>query len=351
MKKNKKNLIFIGPLPPPIHGFSTINSKVLEILKSKYKNILILDPNPKVFLNFALFRKILKLFIFIKSIPGLLYFSFKNKKSIIYLSLSGSFGIFFDFFYTFLSSFFSRDFFFHHHSFNYLNKKKLSISFLFFLLRNKNLTHIVLCSNMSEHLIKLYNVKKHNVLIQSNSFFLNKLSKFSLKKNIKNIGYFGSIEKNKGILDFILCSRYFVNSDIDYNFFVAGNLYKNYYLKLLSHEKNIKYLGPVYGLKKDNFFKMIDVLIYPTLNDAEPLVILEALSYNIIVISRDIGCINNIIDNDCGFLINSDLNFADESIKILKSIQNNHKVINKLSLNSNIKFKKLSSNDIISRWL
>jgi len=68
--------------------------------------------------------------------------------------------------------------------------------------------------------------------------------------------------------------------------------------------ENIKYLGPLYGIEKYKKMNQSDVLVYPTLNDAFPLVILEAMQVQLPIIASKIGAIPEILEhNDSGLLI------------------------------------------------
>ena len=63
---------------------------------------------------------------------------------------------------------------------------------------------------------------------------------------------------------------------------------------LVSKSKNIQgveIIGPVYNEEKKQFFSDIDLLILPSINEAEPLVIYEAFSYGIPVVAFGVGCI------------------------------------------------------------
>lgn len=85
-----------------------------------------------------------------------------------------------------------------------------------------------------------------------------------------------------------------VASEEKYHTFIATN----------SLSEHIHYLGPHYGEDKNRLFEEADIFIHPTLNDAFPLVILEAMNYGLPVISTFEGAIPEIIENGkTGFLV------------------------------------------------
>lgn len=85
----------------------------------------------------------------------------------------------------------------------------------------------------------------------------------------------------------------------------------------------ITYLGPKHGDEKYKCLYDSDILVYPTLNDAFPLVLLEAMQFGIPVIASVEGAIPEIVDNGVtGFLAEKNRpDLIAEKMKIL--IENN----------------------------
>ncbi|MDZ7400717.1 MAG: glycosyltransferase family 4 protein [candidate division KSB1 bacterium] len=69
---------------------------------------------------------------------------------------------------------------------------------------------------------------------------------------------------------------------------------------------NIQFLGPVYDERKIELLCNSDILVYPSINDGLPLVILESMAAGNVVISiRDVGAISDVVlHNETGILIN-----------------------------------------------
>lgn len=69
---------------------------------------------------------------------------------------------------------------------------------------------------------------------------------------------------------------------------------------------NVSYVGPVYGEAKWQLYASHDVFVHPTLDDAFPLVVLEAMQHGLPVVSTRVGAIPDIVvDNETGFLVDA----------------------------------------------
>ena len=74
---------------------------------------------------------------------------------------------------------------------------------------------------------------------------------------------------------------------------------------LKKYPDSINYRGPVHGSNKKEFFNDIHIMLFPSRykNEAQPLVVFEALSYGVPVICFNRGCIENMVDSTCGMLV------------------------------------------------
>ena len=85
--------------------------------------------------------------------------------------------------------------------------------------------------------------------------------------------------------------------------------------------QNIKYVGPVFGDAKRDFYAGLDAFVFPTKykNEAEPLVILEALMYGCPVVANNRGCIGGLLADGVGALVMNADAFAIEASEVLQS--------------------------------
>jgi glycosyltransferase involved in cell wall biosynthesis len=65
----------------------------------------------------------------------------------------------------------------------------------------------------------------------------------------------------------------------------------------------VRYVGAVYGDAKQELLRTHDVFALPTLRDAFPLVVLEAMQHALPVVATTEGALRDIVDADSGFLV------------------------------------------------
>jgi len=154
----------------------------------------------------------------------------------------------------------------------------------------------------------------------------NVISYWMSKKNINNqitkvptFGYLGRINKNKGIEDLL---EVFNSLEDEYELKIGGVGEESYVNKIKkninqSQNKKIEFLG--YVENQDKFFQKIDFFVFPSYSEGLGLVLLEAMSYQKICITRNVPPMNTFINNHSGYLF-SDNNELSDVIKM--SIQN-----------------------------
>ncbi|OGP75340.1 MAG: hypothetical protein A2W09_07215 [Deltaproteobacteria bacterium RBG_16_50_11] len=80
------------------------------------------------------------------------------------------------------------------------------------------------------------------------------------------------------------------------------------------------YRGSVYGEAKESFFRDIDVFIFPSryVHETQPLVIFEAMSLGVPVISYSRGCIGDDLSESGGFGIPPESDFVAATLPIIR---------------------------------
>ncbi len=301
-----KHVAFVGPLPPPVHGFSNICAMMLDLLKARMV-VVVFDRAPKVSNRFlTILLQLAKPLLF-------LLVCLRRRNVILYLALSGGSGQVIDCIYVLVSKLFGRRVFIHHHSFSYINAPSLINRCLFALIRED--THIVLSRNMGIALTGLYDLNAARVRVISNAAFYDTAdSNMRVPNNTSapiQIGFLSNITFEKGFVEFFGILTALRHRGIEYRAHIAGPLApvaRQTFAELLASSSDVEYVGPIYGEAKERFYNQLDIFLFPTkyVNEAEPLVIYEAMRRAVHVIACDRGAISEMLDNGAGLVVTLD---------------------------------------------
>lgn len=300
-------MIFLGPLPPPVHGFSWVSKEMFLRLKAAEEIDFFVDLAPhSFFITVLSYIRFFFALIKIRSRPT------------IYIAVSGGLRQLLDILFVAIGLIFKCNFYVHHHSFSYLNSKKLYSKLLMYFLRRA--THIVLCERMKQVLFSGYSISQSSIVILSNAVFVDdhqsKIKPVARGTDSLSLGFLSNITTDKGIFIFfdtldVLCSM-----NINFSARIAGPLaedIKSIFTERLSHFTNVIYVGAVYGQDKVDFFGEVDILLFPTLyaNEAEPVTLWEAMANSVPVIALQRGCIQGMVPNFAGKVVVSPEDFVD----------------------------------------
>ncbi len=299
----RKPLAFVAPLPPPVHGFSNICAAMLGFLRSR-ANVSVFDRAPRG--GVARLRSL-------ANMAAYCVWCIRTTNAALYLGLSGGLGQLVDWPYIIVGRVFRRRVFVHHHSFAYINAPSFRNRCLFFSLREG--THIVLSERMRSELVRIYRLNPSRVKIVSNAAFYAVDMKYRVVDSKHRgstgtdarirVGYLSAVSLEKGIAEFFAVLAELKRAGIPYWGCIAGPLAagtKSEFDKWLAESSDVSYLGSVYDGAKDEFYRNLDVLLFPSdyANEAEPLVIHEALRSGVHVIACERGAIAEMLANGAG---------------------------------------------------
>jgi glycosyltransferase involved in cell wall biosynthesis len=166
----------------------------------------------------------------------------------------------------------------------------------------KNVTHVFLAQKMANDFVSVYRSDVKS-LICSNAFVLSPATKINSESAIEQddnagvvFGFLSNITTEKGFFELIDIFSSASEHVKDIRLIIAGpvtDLVCQEYLNGASSNVNVEYIGAIYGEEKLKFYQNIDVFLFPTLykNEAQPLVLYEAINSGTPVLSYDRGCI------------------------------------------------------------
>lgn len=312
-------LLCLMDLPNPVHGMSSINLKVKEIVVDQNKIGRVLNTCP----SYASKYFNTKAWLFLKFIHTFYVVSkmifFLNNINTIYRPINGGFGQVFDLIYVVISRLFGKKIFIHHHSFQYLNKKTALFS-LFVKVLPVTTIHIVLGDTMKSKLSALYGIQSDLIRVVSNSTFFEISEVHNQVKAVDQkvvIGHMSNLCIEKGLDSFLLMCISLQEKKFDFLPLLAGPIRDESSRQVLELQTkqidNLVYKGPVYADEKQAFFSSLDAFVFMSEyeNEAEPLVLYEAAQYGAKVYCTQRGCMQNVCDSLAGISFGADYKIED----------------------------------------
>lgn len=309
---NKKKILFITPLPPPVHGSAMVSQYIKD---SK----LIKDSFDCDFVNLSTSRKmdeigkrnIMKIFRFIGSYFSAFFKLLFNRYDLCYLAIT-CYGIGFlkDAPFVLLCKLFGRKVVIHQHN-KGMNQcvEKQPYKWLYPIVY-KNTKVILLSWNLYEDISKV--VKREQVLICPNG-----IPKITESNNIKErdnleprLLFLSNLIESKGV--YLLLDACKILKEKGYKFvcdYVGGETKE---INRFVFEESVKsrkldgyvvYHGPKYASEKNDCFINADIFVFPTYHETFGLVNLEAMQFRLPIVTTNEGGIPDVVlDGINGFV-------------------------------------------------
>ena len=309
---------FVGPLPPPVNGFSSVCEMMLERLKKRMPvEVFNRAPNLRA-RAYGILQQLAKPARFFGLCLG-------RREVVLYLALSGGRGQLVDLVYVLISKLFRRPIFVHHHSFVYINSPSWLNRRFFSLVREE--AHIVLSPNMGQSLTRAYGLNPGALRVVSNAAFYDTDDAHARAADDDSapiqLGFLSNITFEKGIVEFFSILENLQRCGVKYRAHIAGPVApdaRQAFDKLLAAAHDVEYVGAVYAAQKERFYRQLDVFVFPTnyANEAEPLVIYEAMRQGVHVIACDRGSIAEMLCNGAGLAFSSEQIVESATAQIAK---------------------------------
>lgn len=333
MKNRQKDILALVMIPPPVHGASAINQKMVQLFEGFGLTVTVFNTVPSRHARrfdgpiWKLHRALLILRVFTKTLLRTW-----TPPSSVYISISGGAGLLFDCVLALAIRWLRAPVVVHHHSFAYVSASSALFKRFCTLLSAVPVTHVVLCSEMGEQLCARYPelITPEQVHVLSNAAFFEdgtaKPGRMDTPATL-SVGYISNITPEKGIRDVLALFTHCREAGLPIEMTVAGpcadELIRTQLETMSYGPEPFTYLGAVYGERKQEFFQSLDVLVFPTryANEAEPLVIYEAAEQGVPTIANARGCIASMVTRCGGWAITDDSLFVEEALSALSELQ------------------------------
>jgi glycosyltransferase involved in cell wall biosynthesis len=314
-----KKILFILHLPPPVHGSSVIGQFIQEskVINSEFSCRFINLSTSTNFNNIGkvkLYKFYKYLAIIIQSIKQLIFF----RPHLCYFAITvKGIGFYKDALIVMIVKIFGVKLVYHFHNKGVSTKQhKFFDNLLYRFVFNK--VNIILLSKFLYRDIKKY-VSENSIHYCPNGIpnIAKNIKIKSINKKIINILYFSNMIESKGVFVLLNACNILKNKEVEYKCTFAGGYgdinEKQFKLKLqeLRLQHRVTYVGKKFGAEKIPVFLNADIFAFPTYYETFGLVNLEAMQYELPVISTFEGGIPDIvIDGITGFLVRQKDSYA-----------------------------------------
>lgn len=330
LKVTKPKVLFIAPLPPPVHGSSVVSQQIM-------KSVTINEAFQCDWVNMSTSRKvneigritIIKLFRLVCALLKTLWLLITNQYTLCYLAISCHGGPFLkDVPFVLLCKLFRKKIIIHQHNKGMSNDVDKWPYRMLMPLVYKNTKVILLSWYLYPDIKKI--VPKEDVMICPNGISAKGYTFKQHTSPIPRLLFLSNLLPSKGV--FVLLDALLILQRNGYSFicnFVGGET-KEINAKRFANEVNkrgltemVIYHGRKYGAEKEMHFCNSDLFVFPTYysNECFPLVILEAMAHKLPVVTTDEGGILDVIidgENGCICKKNNSQDLANKIEILLK---------------------------------
>lgn len=346
--KPEKHILFIVPLPPPIHGSAAVSRQIKD-------SVYIREHYECDFVNLSTSRSmdeigkicLAKIPRWFASFFQLFFLLIRNRYDLCYIALACHGKAFLkDAPFALLCKLFGRRLVIHQHNKGMStcignNPYKWLIPLVY-----KEASVILLSWRLYDDIKSV--VDKNYVFICPNGIPAVHYSSAKANSDVTHILFLSNLIKSKGIFDLLDACVILKRNQTRFICDFVGNetveITKDIFAAEIQSrelEDYVIYHGPRYGVDKEQFLSSSDIFVFPSTyeNEAFPLVILEAMQHMLPVITYDEGGIPDVVeDGETGFIVpNNDVTALAAKIEYLIAHSDVAKTLGMAGLN---KFNK-----------
>lgn len=293
------HIVAIGQLPPPLHGFSHASAGMMALLAVE-NTIVTYNVSPPSSTN-RIIRHTTKAVRVLRACMAL--FGERRKSDrICYLGCEGDWGLLYTLLLVACARVSGYPTYLHHHSFSYIDRPRLLMRWIL-AVGGHGLVHIFLCGIMQERFTAAYHSRISSRIISNAAFIPVSAESADDERGSLTIGMLSNLNQAKGLATFLTLAREAREAGLAIRVILAGPAADDGAQAMIDSAIAefaglLDYRGPIYDEAKAQFYRDIDVFVFPTTyaNEAQPLVIFEAKAAGNALISFDRGCIRNQLD-------------------------------------------------------
>jgi glycosyltransferase involved in cell wall biosynthesis len=174
---------------------------------------------------------------------------------------------------------------------------------------------------MARDLRRLYRSVEHVMVLSNATFIPPRPVERSFAARRLRVGHLSNLSREKGIGSVLDCMRKLWARGVEVELWLGGPAEDAETAQMIAAAKaefgnSVNYLGRLSGKDVPRFYDEIDVFLFPTAyeHEAEPLVVVDAVSAGVPVIATDRGCIGYLLGITGGRVLSAK-DFVAESVE------------------------------------
>lgn len=295
VRSNLPIVVVVGPFPPPTHGAARVTEAVARILGSLAE---VLRVDTGVGGRKGLAYHTARTLSHGRALRMLLSICWRRRRS-IYVGGAGGGGLWYQVAVIASARLMRCRIAYHHHSYAYLTQRSIAMRLLVYV-AGPSACHIVLCEDMESALRWQY-PRVVQTLIISNAFLVRDThlapSHPPHARRLRMV-HVSNLRIDKGLGRAIDSLRTALHDGLDVELLLAGPPGGSAEMKLLHQGgkefgDRLRHVGPLAAADVHTLLSGSDLFIFPSLyrNEAEPLVVLEAMAAGVPVLAYAVGCL------------------------------------------------------------
>lgn len=293
------DIVFVGALPPPVNGLSNANAATIRALTDAGQRVATFDLSPRSG-GGRLKHHLSRVGAVLRALAAL---GGPSRAPLAYMPVDGGLGLIYGILFALLFRLQGAAIAAHHHSFAYIDRSSALVR-LYLRLGPARQIHVFLCDEMRSAFERRYRPdlpRLYEGLVLPNAFMMRDAAGPPDEGPANAglvIGHLSNLSVEKGTDLFLDLFEALGAAGVQVRARLAGPVEDAALLARIraigAHNPDrFEYLGPVYGPEKTAFFDSLEIFVFPTRyrNEAQPLVLLEALARACVLLAIPRGCI------------------------------------------------------------
>ncbi len=273
-------------LPPPVTGQNLVSARVVKLIELSAAKLRLVDISPKAYQKSTIYH--LRRLLAVLKVPIVLAANLRPQPRSFYTIVDAGYGMIYTMTLCGISRLLGYRLFLHHHAASMTKQYQRRFATLS-RIAGRNATHIVLSETMSEDLRRLYSTCQKVFVAHNAGHVDDPGDTLHEQRNRKvTLGFLSNLSLDKGIDTVLEAFARVRDSGVDALLYLAGPVTDSAVKALVTESQRrfgagLVCLGPVRGDAKVQFFKNLDIFLFPSRYkiEAQPMVVLEALSYGV----------------------------------------------------------------------